>query len=177
MPKAKPLPDLEILLDLLDYNPETGIIIHKKTRKNGVKQGGEAGTKRRLLNGKSTKLYIEVSVLGRIYFAHRLAWYMHTGVDPIDHLIDHIDGNGYNNIFANLRLCTNQQNAFNRIANTNNKSGFKGVYWTKKLQKWGAGIKLNYKRIHLGYFPTAELAHMAYCKAAAELHGDFARGA
>jgi hypothetical protein len=177
MTKAKPLPDLKILLDLFSYNPETGIIIHKKTRRGRVKQGAEAGAKRRLPCGNSTKLYIEVKVFGRICLAHRLAWYMHTGVDPVDYFIDHVDGNGYNNIFANLRLCTNQQNAFNRIAQTNNKSGFKGVCWQKKKQKWRAEIALNYKKIYLGYFPTAELAHMAYCKAAAELHGDFARGA
>ena len=177
MTKAKPLPDLQTLLELFDYDPETGIIVHNKTRKGRVKKGAEAGHKRTVLNGKSTKLYVEIKVLGKGYYLHRLAWYMHTKVDPLDFFIDHIDGNGYNNKFANLRLCSNSENGFNRSLNANNTSGFKGVCWHKGSQKYIASIKSNYKRIHLGLFDSPELAHMAYCKAAAELHGEFARGA
>ena len=102
---------------------------------------------------------------------------MVTGVDPKEDVIDHIDGDGCNNKFANLRLCSNSENGFNRSLNANNTSGFKGVCWHKRSQKYMAYIKSNYKRIHLGLFDSPELAHMAYCKAAAELYGDFARGA
>ena len=40
-------------------------------------------------------------------------------------------------------------------------------------QKWHAQIGVNGKVKHLGYFPTPELAHEAYCKGAHELHGEF----
>lgn len=33
---------------------------------------------------------------------------------------------------------------------------------------------LNGKNKHLGYYDTPEAGHAAYCKAASELHGEFA---
>lgn len=55
-----------------------------------------------------------------------------------------------------------------------NKSGYKGVYWRADMGTWRAAITIDYKRVSLGYFDTPEQAHAAYCKAALELHGDFA---
>jgi hypothetical protein len=65
----------------------------------------------------------------------------------------------------------------NKKRQANNTSGYKGVCYHKITGKWAARIRLNKCLRHLGLFPTPELAHMAYAKAAAELHGDFARAA
>ncbi len=90
-------------------------------------------------------------------------------------LVDHKDGNPYNNHYTNLRWATNQQNLMNQKKHKNNKSGFKGVYYDKKAQCYRTQITFNNKRIHLGYFKTKEEAHEAYKKKAIELFGEFAR--
>lgn len=88
---------------------------------------------------------------------------------------DHINGDGLNNQKYNLRLCDKSGNGCNRGANKNNTSGFKGVVWDNSANKWRARIGLHRKVKHLGLFDTPEEAHAAYCKAAHELHGEFAR--
>ena len=55
-----------------------------------------------------------------------------------------------------------------------NKTGFKGVF-VNKQGKFVAQICLNYKRMHLGTFDTAENAYSKYCEKAKEFHKDFAR--
>ncbi|MHB8108136.1 MAG: AP2/ERF family transcription factor, partial [Candidatus Cryosericum sp.] len=69
---------------------------------------------------------------------------------------------------------THQQNLCNRGAQTNNKSGYKGVSWHKAARKWEAAIHYNGQKVYLGLFPTAIKAAKAYNKRAVELHGAFA---
>jgi hypothetical protein len=87
--------------------------------------------------------------------------------------VDHINLNGLDNRRDNLRLATNSQNNMNVRRYRNNKSGFKGVHLAKG--RWRASIRLNYKLYHLGYFDTPEEAYGAYCEAAKERFGEFAR--
>lgn len=89
--------------------------------------------------------------------------------------VDHEDGNGLNNQRYNLRVATTSQNGMNRGKQRNNKSGFKGVTYFARTGKWVAHIRVDRKSQNLGYFFTPEEAHAAYCAAALELHGDFAR--
>lgn len=89
--------------------------------------------------------------------------------------VDHIHHLTLDNRKSELRLCTGSQNMCNSGKHADNTSGFKGVTWHKQRQKWQARIMLNGKSKFLGYFLTPELAYAAYCKAALELHGDFAR--
>jgi hypothetical protein len=89
--------------------------------------------------------------------------------------VDHIHHLTLDNRKSELRLCTNSQNLCNRGAQDGNTSGYKGVSWHKGNKKWQAKITLNGKGTHLGYFPTPELAHEAYCQSAPEFHGEFAR--
>ena len=88
---------------------------------------------------------------------------------------DHDDLNTLNNQKYNLRPCTRAQNMQNTVVKSNSSSGLKGVVLHKKSGLWMARIRANGKQILLGYFKTAELGHAAYCKAATELHGEFAR--
>ena len=87
--------------------------------------------------------------------------------------VDHADRDGLNNRRSNLRLCSNYENQHNTRKRKNNTSGFKGVYWDKDAKKWRSCILAYGKRHHLGRFNTPEEAHAAYCKASAELHGEF----
>lgn len=89
--------------------------------------------------------------------------------------IDHKNGNGLDNRRSNLRICTESDNRKNRKLNYNNVSGYKGVYWDKKMRKWRAKIKVNRRTIHLGSFTTPESASLAYSHAANALFGKFVR--
>ena len=172
MTKAKPSPRLELLNELFNYQADTGAITWKISPSKRIKTGQNAGT-------VNTKGYLRIAMTidGKfcVFAAHRLIWYIVTGADPNEFQIDHIDGNRLNNKFSNLRLATHAQNSCNRCASQQSKAKLKGVSWNKRDQSWGAKIKANGQNIWLGSFPTPELAHMAYCKAAAELHGEFAR--
>jgi len=76
-------------------------------------------------------------------------------------LTDHIDGNPLNNRKSNLRSVTAQENQQNRGVNKNSTSGYRGVYKTKRNRSkpWCANVFVNYKRITLGHFATAEEAN------------------
>jgi hypothetical protein len=89
--------------------------------------------------------------------------------------IDHIDGDPLNNQRSNLRVCTRPQNQWNRGKQKNNTSGFKGVHWSKRAQKWHAGICYRGRKKSLGNFDDPVLAAKAYDKAARQFHGAFAR--
>ena len=96
-------------------------------------------------------------------------------------LTDHKDTNGLNNTRQNLRLASQSQNLMNVTRFSNNKTGFKGVSIASRSKrqtgplKWRADINIDGERKYLGLFDTPESAFDAYCKAAVELHGDFAR--
>lgn len=88
---------------------------------------------------------------------------------------DHQDGNGLNNVRSNLRVCSKAENLRNQRLPRNNSSGFKGVSWKQKNQKWVANISSDGKKIHLGYFESPKEAALAYDFAARKMFGDFAR--
>lgn len=91
-------------------------------------------------------------------------------------ITDHRNGNGLYNCKENIRLCTTQENAFNRKrATKKNKIGIKGVYWRKDIKKFAAMIKINYKQIFLGFFNVLGDADSAYRKAEEKYFGEFAR--
>jgi hypothetical protein len=164
------LPSLEQLVQLFNYREETGELVWKVNRTGGTKAGDVAGY-------ISSLGYRVVKVKGRLYMAHRLIWKIRHGEIPEEAQIDHINGSKSDNRLENLRLCSGSNNCQNRAASSRNKSGYKGVYWWKARQAWRADIVAKGVHHYLGTFATAELAHMAYAKAAAELHGDFARAA
>lgn len=89
--------------------------------------------------------------------------------------VDHIDLNKLNNRRSNLRLATIITNGQNRPIRDDNKSGYKGVAWHRGGNKWQAYININKKRVHLGLYDNIEDAYKAYCNAATEHFGEFAR--
>lgn len=85
--------------------------------------------------------------------------------------IDHIDGNPLNNRRSNLRICDNRLNQANAKHHVDAKSPLKGTCFDKQKGKW----KAYSNRKHLGHFDTPEEAHEAYCLAALDEYGEFAR--
>lgn len=89
--------------------------------------------------------------------------------------VDHINHDTLDNRRENLRLASRSQNKRNGNKHKDNINGYKGVDFNKAVQKYRARITVNYKTTHLGYFDSPEDAYDAYCKAANELHGEFAK--
>ena len=88
---------------------------------------------------------------------------------------DHRNSNGIDDRRENLRLATQRQNTANRKLNKNNTSGYKGVHFNRNNNSWIAEISSGNEKFNLGRFDNPQDAYAAYCKAARELHGEFAR--
>jgi hypothetical protein len=164
---TKTLLPLAGLEDVLRYEPDTGKFFWTVVRWRKIRVGDPAGF-------ISHSGYLEIRYNYQNYRAHRIAWYLHTGKDPKTLQIDHINGRRSDNRIKNLRLATPGQNARNMRKREGTTSTYKGVSWHKKGSKWQAQIRLDGRNIYLGYYNSQLEAHLAYCKAAAVLHGEFA---
>lgn len=115
---------------------------------------------------------------GRKLYVHRSdggSWVkMHTQImGPSDGaLVDHRNGDTFDNRRQNLRWATATQNAQNTVAK-GGKSQFKGVCADRG--RWAAKIVVGGQTVHLGTFDTQASAGVAYDNAARERHGEFAR--
>ena len=85
--------------------------------------------------------------------------------------VDHIDNNKLNNYYLNLRWASNRENSGNVNISIKNTSGYKGVSFYNKLNKWQCKVANQ----HVGYFKTKEEAARAYNTKALELFGEFAK--
>lgn len=134
----------ERLKEVLWYSPEMGSFIWLVTRRGYAKEGTIAGR-------VSSKGYREISVDGKRYKAHRLAWlYMH-GSWPKDQ-IDHINRDRDDNSIDNLRDVDQKTNLANTGPQKNNTSGIKFIH--KAGNRWRVGIKGQYSKC----FDTVEEA-------------------
>ena len=134
----------ELLRQLLDYDPTTGVFTWKITRNSRLKVGDVAGSVRP--NG-----YVNLGVAGKLYLAHRLAWMYVHGEWPAGEM-DHINRVRNDNRIANLRIVTRSQNCHNSFQHKRNLSGCTGVSFDLKACKWHARIYRNGKTKNLGYF-------------------------
>ena len=80
-----------------------------------------------------------------------------------------------NNCKYNLRVCTHANNMMNRKLHSNNNTGYKGVYVTKKTGMFYASISVSGKQTHLGTFSTPIEAAKKYNEAAIRYYGEFAK--
>jgi hypothetical protein len=155
---------MEVTIDrvreLLDYNPGTGVFVWRVTKANAV-----AGSRAGCCMGRARSIRID----GRLYREHRLAWFLATGRWPVC-LLDHINGDPYDNRLSNLREATHAENARNV---RKRRSGRKGV--VKIGRRYYARIVYAGRQIALGGYATEDEAHGAYAEAAKIYHGAFAR--
>lgn len=167
MRTRRPLPTQDRLKEVFTYDPETGIFTRRITQ--GRCGRWKAGT----VCGTAAGGYVSINVDYIIYRAHRLAWRYMTGDSPDG--IDHINGDGMDNRFCNLRPANQTQNAGNKRIQKNNKSGYKGVFLHKQTGKYRARLQRYGKLYELGIYNTAEEAKAAYDAAAKIIHGEFFR--
>jgi len=141
--KHKPLPSLERINELLDYDKDTGVFTWKVSR-GPVPAGSTAG--QRWVD------YIRIKIDGASFQAHRLAWLIITGCDPLEAIVHHKDADKQNNKANNLALATPSENGCTTLR------GEPKCYQKSRSGKFQAVFTLNRKKITLGTFDTAEEA-------------------
>lgn len=96
--------------------------------------------------------YYQTQIDKKLYMVHRLIWNMFFGEIDEGMEIDHINHIRNDNRLENLRCVTRQDNRRNQKLTERNKSGQIGVYFIKRLGKWGSQIKVNGKVVWLGSY-------------------------
>jgi hypothetical protein len=142
------------LRTMLDYDLESGVFRWKVKAAACVTIGSVAGS--------NDGGYRRISISGKNYWAHRLAWLHVYGAWP-QHQIDHIDGDRSNNRIANLRDVSSRINSQNRVVT--------GAYFQDG--RWKVRIITPHDNLYLGGFPSKEEAEAAYLKAKRTYHEGF----
>lgn len=107
---------------------------------------------------------------------HGVLIYLHRYIMrcPQGKIVDHINGNTYDNRKSNLRICSNADNVRHRVRlNKNNQSGKCGVHYSTRERKWVARIKHKGKEITLGYYDDLVQAVKARQRAEEKLWKQF----
>ena len=179
MTMANPLPERQYLLECFSYEAETGSLTWRKrpiehfSSSSRQKQfnsafGGKRAGSIATVSVSAGRQYRIVRLNGVLFYAHRVAYKLATGEEPL--VIDHIDGDTLNNKLTNLRTCTTADNSRNVKIRETNKSGCTGVSWTERKQRWRAYITVGARQIALGTYRRFEDAVRAR-KAAEKIYG------
>jgi hypothetical protein len=141
------------------YDRTTGVVTRKISvgNRKDRKAGTVIGTKAR------HTLTIGLTLEGRkrVFPLGRVIWTMVLGPIPKKHVIDHINGNPFDNRLANLRAVATKINGRNLSLKKTNKSGVNGVYWRNDKKRWAAEMMVDGRKHWLGHFLTREAANTA----------------
>ena len=133
-----PLPSIEEINAAYSYDPDAGTFTNVKTGKTFSKRN-----------------YVRLRIDGIYYLAHRIAWKLMTGSDPVN-IIDHINDDPSDNRFCNLQDITEQENSA--------KAHFKNYPVKPPYHKggnntgWMADAQMFGLKKYIGQFPTREEA-------------------
>ena len=146
--------DVELMKQRFYYEKTTGAIRNRITRGVGRRQQKDAIAT--TTKGSEGYLIVNDRIKGKQtqLKAHRLAWLLHTGEDPGDKTINHKNHCRSDNRIQNLELATEEDQAHDVAMDSRNKSGYTGVSWNKRNQKWSTEVGGRY----LGLFEDVELA-------------------
>jgi len=136
----------ELLKSLLSYDPDTGVFT----------RGGK------IIKTKNTTGYIQISICGKKYCAHKLAWLYVYG-EYVTGDLDHINRIRDDNRLCNLRKATRSENRLNSSIRSDNTSGVSRVSWRSRDKKWVVQKSIAGKR-HAKMFTSIQEA-TAYASA------------
>ena len=153
------LPPAKELAKLIRYDPETGALTFLERPASMFPAPRHARTWNKrfartpALNVKHHNGYLIGEIGGRVYSAHRIAWYLTHGKIPNE--IDHINGKRSDNRLVNLRSVDRTANCRNiERSQTNNTSGAIGVCWDRGNAKWIVRVG----KKHVGRFASFDEA-------------------
>jgi len=152
---------VSFIRSILNYDPISGIFTWKQRQGEGrgvsifnaLYAGLPAGTI--VSSNKSKTNYIAIKLNGKSYKAHRLA-FLFMGENLPDE-VDHLDHDGTNNKWENLRASNRLDNMKNLPIQKSNKTGVIGVNWHKAANKWQArAVDCSGKRVDIGRYDSFE---------------------
>jgi hypothetical protein len=170
----------ELIRELLNYDPKTGLFTWKKRGVSWFKDRGGRYTAewcQKNFNNKhggkpaftaeTRKGDLTGGIMRRNFFAHRVAWAHFHGSWP-KFTIDHINRDKGDNRIETLRDVS-------RVVNNHNverrKGEYVGVAWWEPSRKWLARISKDGEFYYLGYYDTAIEAARVRDAKARELYG------
>ena len=158
----------EIVRELMDYEPETGVFTWRPRAMEWFPSGRSCKIWNTRYAGKSAGSVKknnsgyprwDICVLGKYHRASRLA-FLWMG-EPLPEEVDHLNGDSLDNRWANLLASNNAENQKNRSMSRDNTSGINGVCWHKATGKWRSQVSINGKYRHLGLFDNINEAAAA----------------
>lgn len=158
----------EMLKEMFEYREDGNLIRKHTVSGNGNKAGRVVGTKPRMTRGNR---YSVTTINGSHWCVHKLIYLYHHGRVPSQ--LDHVNGNTADNRIENLREATSSENMRNRKIFSNNKSGHKGVSWSKAHGKWFVYMNVNNARKNFGYYDDLEIAALLASEVRDLHHGNF----
>lgn len=176
---VKILPDADILRQLFNYDPETGVLRHATRPRHFFPTAGSHSTWNTKWAGKLAGRivpngYPVISFLGYTTMLYRVAYKIHYGTEPPP-VLDHINGDPLDNRIANLRHATQSQNLANTRLRSDSTTGVKGVHFDKSRQLYMAHINVDGRFRNLGRFATIQEAITVRQAAAHLYYGEFVR--
>jgi len=154
-----------LLKRIILYEIDTGIFFWKIQPANYIPKGTRAG----YINKKTG--YRIIGIGGKEYKANRLAFLYMTGIMPKE--VDHKNRIRHDDRWINLQASSRCHNMQNQSLSSANKTGYTGVHWYKRVQKYIAYIEFKRKRYHLGYFKNLSQAVRARQRAKLIINKDF----
>ena len=132
----------------------------------------------------SFERYISVDSRGYAYFSYQNRdIYIHRLLTNVPlfyekdntYVCDHINGNRLDNRRSNLRIIQKKDNAVNCGKRKDNKSGYKGISWLARLNKWQVNIQFQKQNHYIGVFENFEDAVKARKEAEIKYFGELNR--
>lgn len=140
------LPSQEYLRELFAYDPETGHLYRHTGTRADHKSGRYRATR--------------VHSLGRTFATHRIIRQLVEGDVTPHQMMDHINGDGQDNRWENLRLVDACQNSFNRKGpQDNNREGLRNVrsFRQGKYEYWRVEIRSRGRTVLDQCFPKSRV--------------------
>lgn len=165
---AKRLPSQDELHRMFDYDAGTGDLIWRFRAECSCAWNSRCADQ---VAGSPTNTgHFQITICNKKYLVHRIIWkWLYNAEPPV---IDHKDGNGWNNRDDNLRAATRSENVYNK--KRKNKHGLPRGVSIAPSGRFNATIRKEGDKTNLGTFDTAEQAHSAYCSAARVFYREFA---